>query len=425
MAALGAAMSAADGLVPPEVPRARLLFAALRADPEVARWDRERWRGACEMALRTFSAPLLHAVLGRAGLLDQAPDEVVVRLARSRTWSAARWELLAEQSRALGEGMDAAGVRAVVIKGAHTGWLYADGGARGTADIDLLVAPGAVDAASRALIALGYEATAWEAHEDHRHLPPFLRAGGLPVELHRTLARRDEPATFVEGVDERLEPHPRAPGLLVMERTDALLYTIKHLAAHHRFETTNGIAGLADIGVLLEDIEPTVLLGRASEWGIARATTLSLALARDLLGAVVPDELLGSDPEGLREAEAAATATLLRGGWSATTRPLQLPASATLVPGLPVSGLAGPHPLRGLRRFVEHAALPLLDDLRTEFPRLGRTPAARLGYPLHWGRMAWRHAGLARLASPEVRRRLREGLERDRRTLAPWVGASG
>lgn len=419
-------MSAADGLVPPEHPRARLLFAALRGDPEVAGWDRERWRGACEMALRTFSAPLLHAVLGRSGLLDRAPEEVAVRLARSRTWSAVRWERLAEQCRALGEGMEAAGVRAVVLKGAHTGWLYAERGARGTADVDLLVAPDRVEAASRVLRDLGYEATSFEAHDDHRHLPPFVLADGLPIELHHTLARRGEPTAFADGVAERLVPLTQAPGLWVMERTDALLYTIKHLAAHHRFETTNGIAGLADIGVLLDGVDPATLLARAQAWGIARATTLSLALARDLLGVGVPVELLPSAGEpGLREAEAAATATLLRGGWSATTRPLQLPASATLVPGLPVSGLSGPHPVRGALMFVEHATLPLLDDLRTEFPRLGRTALAPLGYPLHWGRVAWRHAGLARLASPGVRRRLRDAVARDRDTLAPWVGSSG
>jgi hypothetical protein len=103
-----------DALTEVSEPAERLLFRALQPDRDaLVRADREAWRGLCEVALRTFSAPLVHATLARHGLLDVAPDEVVVRLARVRAWNAGRWEVASGQVESIAQALASQGVRCI------------------------------------------------------------------------------------------------------------------------------------------------------------------------------------------------------------------------------------------------------------------------------------------------------------------------
>lgn len=91
--------------------------------------------------------------------------------------------LAGEVCDALGE----AGVRALLLKGSSTvGWLYGNRSARYSMDVDLLVAPGDVPAAERALTARTFSPL--EGAREERHARAWVRSEPrAAVDLHRSL----------------------------------------------------------------------------------------------------------------------------------------------------------------------------------------------------------------------------------------------
>lgn len=379
-------------------PGERWLLHALRADDVLANASREDWRALCEAAVRTYTGPLLHARLSARGLLDLAPDEVAVRLARLRAWSAARWEHARRQLARLGEALAAEGLACIALKGAHLAHLYDQPGARAMGDLDLHVPADQADEVLRVLERLGYRARSperWkEVHPGHRHLPPLYVDGGLPVELHTTLAVEAGGPWDPTALE---RARPLLPGVRALDPLDALLYTCQHLAWHHFFEAPNGLAGLADMAVLVPEIDATALKVRAEDWGLRPAAALCLLLARDLLAAPVTDEQLDAVPiPDLLPAARSAVWVLFHVGTLGMTRHLQLRTRSTLNPPPPILAVRGARPLRAAWHWTRSAALPPLDDLRLDDP-------LPLAWPRLWGRLAWRHAGLLRLLSRRER----------------------
>ena len=411
-------------------PAERLFFRALRSDAAaLRRADAEAWRSLCEVALRTFAAPLLHATLSRDGLLDLAPEEVGLRLSRVRAWNIERWAVATRQVERIADVLAAAGVRCLMLKGAHVGRLYPVSGARAMGDIDLLVPPTQVERARRALENVGYVATDPERYErehpDSHQLPQLRIRGGLAVEVHRTLGEGAADVPWSPGVWDRARSLGAGPALC-MEPLDALLYTCKHLAVHHRFETSNGFAGLADVGVLVQRyrFDPAALRERASEWSVGPAVATCLLLARDLLRADVPAELLEAVAvPGLTQAAPSAVWLLLHFSSLGITRHLQLVTRATLNPAPPYAGIRGARPVRAAWAYARAAGLPPVDDVRLEHPRLVDSRWPRAGYALLWSRLAWRHLGLVRLLSARTRLEVRARRDAHRRALDVVLGA--
>jgi hypothetical protein len=315
------------------------------------------------------------------------------------------------------------------LKGGHVARLYDAPEARAMGDLDLLVLSRHVDLARRCLEGLGYAATDPERYErehpDSHQLAPMKIRGGLKVEIHRTLGEGSADVPWAKGVWERAVSLSGAGGALCMDPLDALLYTCKHLAVHHRFQTPNSLAGLFDVRVLVDRyrFDADALRDRAHEWGLGSAVAMCLLLARDLLGAEVAAELLEAVAvPGLLRAAPSAVWLLLHYGSFGITRHLQLETSATLNPSLPYAGIRGPRPLRALAMYTRAAAFPPLDDVRLEHPRLMHGRWASVGYPLLWSRLAWRHLGLVRLLSPRTRAEVRARRDEHRRVLASVLG---
>jgi hypothetical protein len=358
-----------------------------------------RWLRLGESALCSQTAALLHHHLDLDGP-PEVPEVLRQRLRRAFLWNTIRNQgILAERDRICAH-LTAAGLPVLVMKGAHLGpELYAGHlGVRAMSDVDVLVHVADLQAAQDTLLAEGYGPRAREPIADtvrrHRHLPGFRRPGGFPVEVHWTLSEGRGATWGPErlGVWERAVPLG-STGALAMEELDALLYTCRRLGVHDGFGGGSSVAGLVDVGRLLERgrFEPAELRRRTREWGIGRAVSLVLILAEVLLGAPVPADLARAvAPRGIPDDHLATAVrtlthpnplrTLLRGG-----RP-------TLVPPPPASGAAGPAPVRGLLTYVRRAAFPDPADLRLDQP--GR--ASWLAWPTHWSRVARSHARLVR-----------------------------
>ena len=98
---------------------------------------------------------------------------------------------------------------------------------------------------------------------------------------------------------------------------DLVLHLCAHTAYQHRFEF--GMRSLCDLAMLVERhgdaIDWAMVVRRADDWGWSRAVHLTLDLARDLLGARVPAEVLQSFGADLDERVRAAARTEMLAGY--------------------------------------------------------------------------------------------------------------
>jgi hypothetical protein len=250
--------------------------------------------GVLALLERRLAARLLRGVLPTDALRRAHAARVATRL-RNRTALAQ----LAEATAAL----RAAGVPTLVLKGAHLAYtMYGDPGLRPMSDVDLLVPAADGERAEVVLHALGYEAWAGASRDyaRHHHRSPLYKDGALPLELHVALVPPDAPLRLdVEGIWRRAEPFcAGGVELLAPAPADLLEYLCVHAAVGHACQVP--LLHWCDLDVLLRQrgraIDWERVAARATEHGSARALSVALRVARELVGAPVGDEALAALP---------------------------------------------------------------------------------------------------------------------------------
>lgn len=220
------------------------------------------WRRLVDRARRHEVA----ALVGRR-LEERAPDEVVPASVRRELGEAydrltgdnAR---LYEELALLGRRLAAAEVPVIALKGTHLAEaLYGDVGLRAMLDIDLLVPDEACRRTDEVLRGLGYEAVEPSSvYEFNGHMPPYLKDGATPVEVHFTLEARGKGLdggtpvvpfpVDVEAVWRRAVP-TRLGGtdFLALSWEDLALHLCQHLGFNHGFNVS--LKHVCDIGWLV------------------------------------------------------------------------------------------------------------------------------------------------------------------------------
>jgi hypothetical protein len=194
-------------------------------------------------------------------------------------------------------------VPAIALKGPLFAVRYYERpSARGTTDIDLLVAERDIEGAIRSLASVGYdladsrEAVAWSLREHHHvHL---VRPHAPDLELHFHAHRGFGVTLRTELLAERSVAMEGFSAIRVPSPEDELAYLAVH-AASHRF---GRLGWLYDLRLVVERMSPAAVelaAARARAWGVARP----LALAGELL-----IEVLGMDPSVVRPLGALAPA---------------------------------------------------------------------------------------------------------------------
>jgi len=255
------------------------------------------WDRVVAQARRHRLAPLLSRYL--EAVPAGVPDEVVARLARDRRRTAAANLRLLAGGRAVIDALADAGVTVVVLKGvALLEETFADISLRPTGDIDLLVHDASIQRAEDVILELGYRS----ARPAHAGMPdprptkyayPELKSpdGLVHVDLHRHLL--PDAAFDIQEVWTHARPSGQGVHLLP-DHADLLL----HLAAHFfkdRLRRSSGSLGqLADIAWVVDahTIDWDVVVGRAWAYGLHGRVYLSLMATNELLGPVVPSEVL-------------------------------------------------------------------------------------------------------------------------------------
>ena len=298
-----------------------LLLDCLHQDP--SRADRARlasladddWRQLFALAAGQKVGALLAFRLRTRGLDDAMPASIRASLREANQRAAVRSLRVQGCLFSALTALRTNGVDVIVLKGSHlASVVYPDPALRHMVDIDLLVRARDLGRAARALGSAGYEPSVALADGTDLsstlssypyHLPPFVRRGAPNIELHWRLSPPGErllPDTLWERA-----VRTRVAGVdaLGLSAEDLLLHLCAHASYKHGFEL--GLRPSCDIAEAVRHwggaLDWPALSERARRCGWQRGAYLSLRLARDMLGAAVPDCALAElRPRGLTEA---------------------------------------------------------------------------------------------------------------------------
>ncbi len=259
------------------------------------------WDGILSYAGRSLAPLILHG-MGERGTAH-APQGVVEILRERRDRVAQAHILQVAVLRAAGGTLDAAGVPFIALKGAALGpQVYPDPVHRPMSDIDLWVAPDRIGDALGALAAHGFHDSARSTLQ----LPAdqvriewrLVRAGApLEVELHARLPSLEGLAWATFGGAWQAGRVVELAGMRtrVLSPEHQLTHVCLHLARRNGF--TTGLSHLVDVARIAARWRDSWDWRRmVRDWRqerVAEWILLALVLARDLLGAPVPDDLEG------------------------------------------------------------------------------------------------------------------------------------
>ena len=244
---------------------------------------------------------------------------------------------------ALVKAFDAEGIPLIALKGIHVATaVYGDLSAREMSDIDVLIAREHLERAAAIALANGYTSTeplsvATDVAVSH-HLAPLTKARAR-VEIHWNIVEPRRSFSIDPGpLFERSVPLT-IPGarLRALGNEDLVLHLCAHTAYSHRFEF--GLRSLCDLAALVErqggNIDWALVARQADAWRWSRAIHLALDLARELLGAPVPDAVLRSFGAGHDDRVRAAAKTEMLAGWDGTEQALPFGVSSLATIGGP------------------------------------------------------------------------------------------
>jgi hypothetical protein len=364
--------------------------------------DDAGWDAFVREATRHGVAPLAFAGLD-AQQRDGTPDAVLRKLkgsyVRTGMQNLRLYARLAELLRDLaGEG-----IAAIVLKGAFLAQtVYRNAALRSMGDADVLVWRADLERVASVMQARGWRQPHPLASTAAGHqLPTFVR-DAVQVEIHWGIEDDASPFTIdVEGLWQRA-CRMRIAGVptLALSPEDLMLHLCLHTSYGHSWlQFDGGLRAFCDIAASLEHyasrFDWDAFVQRAHAWRVANCAWLTLVLARDLVGAVVPQQPLGALAAGHMDPNLVHVAR----GLALNDHYVRL---ASALPAL------GPAWLTKRWRHLSRAArwrkhlLPERSSLAKAYPSIGVGPA----YLAHWielvsdgmrigfareGRMLWSH----------------------------------
>ncbi len=250
------------------------------------------WSEVVQLAIRQRMAPLLYAQLKTFPAQD-IPGRVFKRLEREYLNSAMTNMVIFTEFSGVFNLFQENDLPFIALKGAHLAeMVYSDPALRIMTDLDILVREMDVSRAASLLMQIGY--APWDktvADPADHHLPPLVKRGTVPVEIHWGLHRVRVPGRAdIVGLWERAVPAKLGSGkALVLSVEDLLLHLSLH-AVQHDFESK--LSSIYDVHEIIRSSHSQInwkeLEARAHRWGAEKALFLMLLLGVDLLGTAVP-----------------------------------------------------------------------------------------------------------------------------------------
>lgn len=245
-------------------------------------------------------SPLVHRAVRRTHL--HVPDELICSLASRAAIAAKRALVAAQECVRLTQACEAAGLPSMIIKGIPQAVLsYGDIGMKEAKDIDLLVAPDQVLEAHALLLNLGYSprATLFMSSQFARVVPHSTEASfynernGVYVDLHWKIVDSEQ---LMGEVDVRSSAqYVTLPIGTIRTLNDEALFA--YLCLHgtiHNWSRLKWLADLAGFLSLKSEDRISDLFEAAGKYGAARSASVSICLARELLGLTAGEKAIGS-----------------------------------------------------------------------------------------------------------------------------------
>lgn len=294
-------------------------------DPQLSRYSPSDWHAIFESARLHALSPLLYFRLHNLGWTEKLPTEVATKLRKAILIIARNNLLKFEQLGPVLQVLNAAGIPAIPLKGAHlAAWVYPDPALRPMGDIDLLVHRRDLAAAHAVLKDIGYNASRSFDIDDEcsrmQHLPPLGRPSGITsLELHWTIAPPASPfATDIASTWARAHPASFA-GIpaYALAAEDLLLHLVLHTSYQHSYGL--GLLPFMDLHTLLQSAGDALawdaLIQRSRLWGLDRSLFLTTLTLNELLGPPPQQEhILALQPPGYQPWMLAAVVNLVTSG---------------------------------------------------------------------------------------------------------------
>jgi len=245
--------------------------------------------------------PLFYAKLKPLIEKINIPTTIQANLHRSYISTAYKNTLILHNTASLISAMRSQNIPVIGLKGIYlVENIYDNIATRPFGDVDILVRKEDITRSVSILQEHDYKMSTYfdilDDNQDIKHVPPMINPDGLPVEIHWTLLEEDEPFTIdPKGFWDRAIPAVIAgEDTITLSLEDLIMHLCLHMGYQHHMSL--GLRGLYDIAEVLHHFEGQIdwvlLIEIANQWGSTRVTWLTLTLAQDLLGAVVPKHIL-------------------------------------------------------------------------------------------------------------------------------------
>ena len=164
-----------------------------------------------------------------------------------------------ELSRLLKE-FDKNSIDCVILKGTAIRKLYPSPDMRTMGDIDFLIRPEQMKAASDILISSGYEALHTDEEFKHDAHDEFIKKPYMMIELHRSLiskGRFEKIDSYYEDLWDKLSIVDNYSHIYEMNREEFYIFMMVHIMKHYKLAGT-GIRSFIDVWVYLEKYSDTL-----------------------------------------------------------------------------------------------------------------------------------------------------------------------
>ncbi|MFI5232075.1 MAG: nucleotidyltransferase family protein [Gemmatimonadales bacterium] len=270
-----------------------------------------------------------HAQRALGAVRAVTPADCAESLMKETVTIAARALARTQQLGALLRALDEDGVPALPFKGpALSLAAYGELGVRDSVDLDVVVCPDDINRARECLVHMGYTpASAMSPAQERtlqRSFGHFVYApprDGVPVELHWRFAAPRYPWSIPaeEVLARAIRVDLAGFSAASPDKADQLLLQVMH-GARHQWERLEWLVAFTQ---LLKRVgaDEELLIERANANGSARALSLALRLAHDVLGAPLPAHLAALADEERTAARAAQVVRALEAGVVSTDQP--------------------------------------------------------------------------------------------------------
>ena len=268
---------------------------------ELKKLSNEEWTELIALASKQRVRSLLYQNIKDRGLGEIIPAKETHALKAFYTHNTIRNLRYLSELKRIVSACTEKNIPVIALKGIYlANTVYENIGLREMNDIDLLVTEKCLAETADIMVELGYESLkpfSLEWKPMFNHLPRFVKAGTAEVEIHWTITTPEMSPKFdIYDFWEQAESIEIAnTNTLSLSPNDTLLYLCFHNAKH---SFAFGLRPYYDIKVTIQhflfELNWDKILERAKKWGWKRNVYLSLRLAKEFVGAKVPEHVLGA-----------------------------------------------------------------------------------------------------------------------------------